>query len=499
MTFVVYRVGATLLILLLLAGPLSQGLDDPDPTGSGTLSAVAVAVTITEYLINHTASSTNVTNSQFDVLDEVCFSFRIYAVPFSHVQYLNLSMWYDFGKEVEDIGLVFYNVTPGEKVNIELSYTNTSGTGIFALDWPSSGIVSVTKYIEEVHDANNHTLSFCMEFLPQAMWTPGDINGTGDGVWTPPVDPHTGFGAYNDRNSWNFIAAVDDDAGNSDAIFDEFGIYRYSEVTHSGIPSGAANPGGARVTLSTGTGSAVNVTYRSNADLRIGVETTDLFSGAATIAASNLGVSGGDILSDTSFTGPGSLQYPIGTSSDWTWSPDLTGFDVGGGDWWDQEDITWYGSIPAGKPNGTYSGTMTYRLQTDPDPRTEVSPTGGPPFVATFAVGNTSASTTDVFLSDLVTQVPIGALFEVRRVDDSRLLGSFLMGEGTTSGPPLFLPLPGEFIADVGMSEATPFDVYLRVYDAATKAAATEFGDSAPVTVTGTGTYILSGWFLTPS
>ncbi|MCD6461792.1 MAG: hypothetical protein J7L61_03525 [Thermoplasmata archaeon] len=109
--------------------------------------------------------------------------------------------------------------------------------------------------------------------------------------------------ALNDTNTWDIQVTITDTASvGSDTKWDEFGVYKFTELTNAGLPADQSGSGAPSSTI-TLQPVGEDVTYSANCPYRLKVWVTDLTDGAGnTITADNLGVMGGDL--DDGFGNP---------------------------------------------------------------------------------------------------------------------------------------------------------------------------------------------------
>jgi len=219
-------------------------------------------------------------------------------------------------------------------------------------------------------DLKNVTLRFRICAGPQMRAADGPFNNIagsryGGGVSGGQSDDTFPYAPLNALDTWNLHVVVTDSGGIEANAYDEFGIYRFTYIGTSGLPGGGAIRGaGAPNTQATLT-PANDVTYNSNCPYQLTTSVTNLVGQnlGQTIPATLICITGGQISSQTWFTGAGVPQYLYGSSPATYVDPrgslrfTTTSNAVGG----IGEPMWWYCDIP-GVQEDYYKGTITYSI-----------------------------------------------------------------------------------------------------------------------------------------
>ncbi|MBI5000008.1 MAG: hypothetical protein HZB92_00555 [Euryarchaeota archaeon] len=290
---------------------------------------------------------------------------------------VSVYLWWDGGANGDFSGLVD---TGWPNRGLHMQWTKAGGFSmVFPLSGESEFLWGTTQI--DVAPGPNYTFSFAFRMNQQA-W-----NASGDGTWdaglnTPPnrwrsddgVDDQTTVAALDDAWSWDIKAAVTDTVHSASiSAFDEFGIARFVY-----LGTGASLPGGGLLSGSGAPGQTVtlqpsvnqNVTFNANCNYDLRTWSTDLSAiipANGVIPAANLSVAGGQWAGLQALggsgepnaiwligsLGPGGYGVPgsTGTSNN-TWNAVDGGFSV-----------YWTCSIPLGKAEDSYVGTITYSIR----------------------------------------------------------------------------------------------------------------------------------------
>ncbi len=185
--------------------------------------------------------------------------------------------------------------------------------------------------------------------------------------------------ALNDPNSWDFRFQIYDNTYSTalNESYEEFGVYRFTNITVSGNPSGNAPPGTKNYTLSPH--SFIN--YSANVPYYLNTSITDLdrIGGGGTISAINVSANITSILANNTYSEmngtaqsmPGadievgvwgnssmaaqywSMPAPMnGTTAHGPWGSDFNNFK--------STQIQWYINVPAATPEGVYDAVITF-------------------------------------------------------------------------------------------------------------------------------------------
>ena len=285
------------------------------------------------------SSQVNLTNNMLDVRVE----YHFYAVVnqssgWSDMKYIFINAWFDNN---DDSGYNYDSVI-GTNLKFNLTYDNTSGTPSFSgSDGNVLSVHGTETYINP--EERNVTIYFTLDY--QMRHAPGD------GAWA------TGPG-WNDLDSWNFRINATSNGGYA-TIGDEFGIYKYTNVTASGDPS---------VTTSPGTGHATNImspqqnlTLRTNDQFWLNVTINDLTSGGNKITSDNVWIhtNNGTVTTDTQFPTSGGASLVLYGTGGATPTPHAAYANNST----ELDKVTWSIDVPLNTNVGTYTSPVTYTIE----------------------------------------------------------------------------------------------------------------------------------------
>ncbi|HDD57403.1 MAG TPA: hypothetical protein ENF43_02680 [Thermoplasmatales archaeon] len=304
------------------------------------VTVVSAPAVINSYDIQVASTGSSRRNAMIDVGTEYKFVVNVTCPnTWQEIDYINITAWYD---NENDSSL--YNQTKGGNLNMFLQYKNTTGTAQYNMLWPDD---EVTKgdLIETVYNESCHTIQ--LEFTP--LYQVRSAIGDGDG-WDNTTN------ATNDIKSWNFKIEVTTSGDNVTWVNDEYGVYRYCELSSSASVSASAQPGH-RASTSSG---AFTITYKANAPYKLNVTTNatlDRIGGGDSISRAHINVSGGDIGAGYDSLADG-VAYILGSSGSYhaieTDDPQET-----------VTDVTYHCDIPYGTLSGVYSSKLYYTLSLD--------------------------------------------------------------------------------------------------------------------------------------
>ncbi|MCK4757050.1 MAG: DUF2341 domain-containing protein [Thermoplasmata archaeon] len=189
--------------------------------------------------------------------------------------------------------------------------------------------------------------------------------------------------SFNDANSWNFMVNIYDITftGAHNTSYEEFGLFRFTNITATGNPSGNAPPGSNNNLL----GSSM-VTCSANVDYYMNISIPNLArqGGGGTIDATYIAIrSTSTLANDTNsmiasswpfgrpfdganvnLTAWGNTSQPFadwvvavpqnGTTAHGPWGSDFNGYGA--------TTIDWYASVPGGTLEGIYQATITFKI-----------------------------------------------------------------------------------------------------------------------------------------
>ncbi len=296
-------------------------------------------------------ATSSVMNAMIDVNQTYYFVINVTQESgWADLDYINITAWYDGGTESGTYG--YGSGAPNTQFFIR--YENTTGTATVTIQYPTTGEIDSVSFTETVIDSTTHNITIAFRPRDQIRYAPGD------GSW----DTTEG---WNDANTWNFRMNVSNSGGGyNNSARNEFGVYRFTNITASGDPQGSGVPGQLVYLTSTNT----VVKFKTNYNFRMNVSLdTDLLNTAlgTSIAATNVEVNATNLnpatmtptlTTWTAFTGTG-INNPVWIFGDATPSYH-NAFDSG-----IQESLEtqWRVQIPIGTPAGTYTAAVTYIIE----------------------------------------------------------------------------------------------------------------------------------------
>lgn len=280
------------------------------------------------------------------------------------ITFINLTAWYDFGNESNK-----YNDTKGKNINLKAQYENTSGSANFNYLWPpadgfeisfneaESRVVEDTLYGWDNTEARNLTFPFVPN--KQFRYAPGEDEWNNSVIY--PVDNSSYNGLFNNY-SWNFNISIDNTEGYTTWVFDEFGVYRYTEIINAQDPSIVGYPDTNRSVNDAGGSGKITIFTCSNGNYNLSVEINDLtHKGLPShiIPKENVFVRGGD---RSSFGNLSGLVYLYGG--------DQNGMDEyrnaeTNGTQKNTSNVEYACYIPMGQLAGEYTSNIYYCLSTE--------------------------------------------------------------------------------------------------------------------------------------
>ncbi len=230
------------------------------------------------------------------------------------------------------------------------------------LDWESSA----TYGWDEVNEQDIWTIEFVFAPGAQTRFAPGD-NGQFHG---PLGGDHDKDSALNTPNTWDFHIRGNDVGEGEDNMWGEFGIFRFTSLTLSGLPGSYHGVGAPGQEIELTAGETV-LRYSANCEhlLHVYVETDLKGTLGQNIPASSLEVQGGfrERVAITA-AGYGNSVYLLGDSTPSYIPPrnmydhSLTSIDTSNEEPTSYQDIRWWITIPS-VPEDTYSANIVYVLE----------------------------------------------------------------------------------------------------------------------------------------
>jgi hypothetical protein len=279
-----------------------------------------------------TSTASSVLNSQVDVdigdsLTRYTLETRIYDnLGVARMTTLEAWLWFDDAGVNFDLptamGATFDNVG-GENKRMHFSITSA---GVATQLYPATGAGEETSLISGSWTPIDATSAWVrITFSPHqqvryAPGAPGFVEAAGGRYGGGVSQGQSTINALNAINTWDLKVTVGDDAPtrNYASAYDEFGFYKYTYLSTSGIPNGGAvygsgAPNTANVVM---TPSGSNVVFAANCLYGLSVQLmTDLIGVAVPaniISASQVRLQGGAIAVPTLFLATGSTQTLIG-------------------------------------------------------------------------------------------------------------------------------------------------------------------------------------------
>jgi len=299
--------------------------------------------------------SDNTTDGLIDVGQLYYFNVTVrHEFGFLEVDFVNITAWHDMGDDTNT-----YNSTHGANLNMMFCYQNDSSTGDvgeFFMVW--NGTDNETILHKSLCRDVQHPIAPNTRILTWAF-TPGKQIRAAN--WTLPSGGPEGF---NDLNSWNFnITATDDLGANNTPVHDEFGVYKYVEVTANNDPMGAGRPG-----MLAQLYPSMHVNSSANHNFKLNVSINNLTDGTNNISAEQV-----EILwsSDGGITTYGWRPFTFANES---YKDNYTEFQFGDDGSWQAPFVNgsfnhtvmdWRVDIPVSQPEGTYTSPVYIRIEAE--------------------------------------------------------------------------------------------------------------------------------------
>ncbi len=326
--------------------------DDTDNTLGATV--VSAEPEITGFDITDVGDN-SLMHTQLDVNTTYYFNVTVMDPDgWGDLQWINIRLWYDGGSIERTFD---QQASAGANYRVDLNYTNVAPLPDPALsEWsvPEGNLVYDSGSSSNFTNVANENYTFKLAFT---------LNNQ---IRQAAEPTNQASGVYNDLDSWNSEVRAKDfgnpditSQANATGVYHEFGVYLFTNVSIGGDWSaGPISPGGNDVT------GIVTVTHQANRDYRMSVWfDTNLADDGNQIPATNINITadgdGGDaITSDVTFTGLGDTNrvYIHGSSG----TQRLHNVSA------DQETtgVRFGVSVPFGTPSGTYTATLTIRVET---------------------------------------------------------------------------------------------------------------------------------------
>jgi len=282
-------------------------LDTPiTPTGTGDVGSassggrIAVrgpgAPIVTGSGLRLNSSSGGVGNQQVDVLHEYFFEINVTELKgVNNLREAVITAWHDQGDDNTPYGAG----VPNTQFAFKYDYENDAASIVSTVNGAEPEVWLTRNATETVSGANDSSVRVYFMLGQQIRHAPGD------GVWTAPTDTSTTAGGFNDINSWNFCINVTNKDDFSTAVYDEFGVYRWTaihttdlDITADGMPGQSVAFSPLTVNYST------NDRYHFSVYVNNTLQRVDPPAPADSIPETNLRVSGGYTPS-TAFAGTG--------------------------------------------------------------------------------------------------------------------------------------------------------------------------------------------------
>ena len=283
-----------------------------------------------------------------------------------NITFINLTAWYDDGNESST-----YNQTNnlGGNLNLYRQYENTSFTSNeakFRDLWPNNEVrfpEAESRVVEDTlfgcDDTEARNITF--PFIPnkQFRYAPGE-----DDEWNTtvlfPIENSSYYGLFNNY-SWNFNISIENMAGYTTWVTDEFGVHRYSEIISAGDPSIEGYPGG-NFSVNDGGSGNISIITCTNGRYNLSVDIMNLTHAnmpTEIIERSNVYVRGGN---RTSFGSLSESIYLFGGNQN-----GMPEYEDAQGEknFKNTTNVEYKCYIPLGKLAGEYSAQIRYHLSTE--------------------------------------------------------------------------------------------------------------------------------------
>ncbi|MFH0815942.1 MAG: hypothetical protein V1934_03895 [Methanobacteriota archaeon] len=324
----------------------------------------------------------SVINSQVDVdIGDSMTNYTIEAEVYdplgvARMQFLQAYIWHDGGVENQTLptwGGVGFD-SPGYE-NLRMHFEITAG-GATTQHFPGGPDEETTLMGGGWSPINSTSAKVWLNFSAhqQVRWAAGpftelpanmrydpDLDG-------PEPEEQSTINALNDAGTWNMRLSVYDDAPTTNyaMAYDEFGFYKYTYLSTSGIPNGGAvygsgAPGTPDVVMSV---SGQNVTFAANCPYGLNAQLMGNLVGvtyAGLIMGNQISISGGNVGARTAFgVGGGTAQLigPLQAPLDSERTTTTSSWDGNSATW---EPVRWWVNIP-GVVEDSYVSQVTWAI-----------------------------------------------------------------------------------------------------------------------------------------
>ena len=292
---------------------------------------------------------------------------------------VELSAWFDHGA-VGD-----YSGYPGEQdpnrtTAFRVRWDRNAPVGDeFTWEWPTPHgdqmeIMPGDHWYQDLSGGDLDEFHLRFRFIPGPQMR--FANGT-DGHFNPNPNPYNKSQALNTPNTWDVMVEATDTNNGFNRSYDEFGVYRFTSLTISGLPGtyGASGAPGMNDVMLVNHGGSSYVNYSANCGhaLKVYLE-TDLIGmdTGASISAVNISVQGG-YHGKNNFSGPGESNaiYLLGNGIDhWNQPRMRFNYTTTKIDTLSESNslypiIDWWIDIPWGIPEDSYRTSLVYVLEHD--------------------------------------------------------------------------------------------------------------------------------------
>ncbi|MCK4757049.1 MAG: hypothetical protein KAS67_01215 [Thermoplasmata archaeon] len=295
-----------------------------------------------------------------------------------------LTAWHDNGNvPSSDPDDTDYNRTRNFQAMWQEGPALGADTGGMIYPGGSPGVNEV-QYVNSGLEAGpgDHYYVYINLTLGPQLWA-ADGQGFGNG---PSSNINNGALSFNDPDTWDFVMTIVDanyiDAVNS--TFEEFGLFRFTNITVSGSPSGNAPPGTISQQLfpNSQINCSSNIPYYVNVSIPRLNKTTDntKFIPPTDVAIRTTSAFANDTNTQINSTWPVGRPFPgvnqqLGVwgngsqalSSDWVVPAPLNSTTVHGPQGADYQGLSdtivqWFVTVPGGTSEGIYRATITFRI-----------------------------------------------------------------------------------------------------------------------------------------
>jgi hypothetical protein len=363
----------------IVLGDPSSGVRINDIAGSSAVELDLAGPAISYVVFNTTSTNLPMLNRQVDVdsgSGSTTYMFQVGVGNPSGVAgtlSVDVYAWYDLGVINFDRQVAMgasFDSAGAENLRMHFRWTRGGAPSEWTQLYPSlpdEETTLVEGLCQRVDAGLNTTLTFAISPHQQVRYAPGN-GGAMPFVQSPgsryPGDRAT-TAALDSPNSWDFKVVLTTLSGNVQS-FDEFGFYKYTYLSSSGLPGSLSGSGAPMTTVSLAP--VGHVTFCSNCNYRLSTYVDADFTGdlGGTFSATNMDVMGGDVAwQDITGVGSAFPVYILGTAAIYHTPSDsgrTTTTEVGHPG---SGAMQWRCYLPS-VAQDTYRTSITYLLQNQP-------------------------------------------------------------------------------------------------------------------------------------